>query len=47
MVENILLSLKSTREEIIARQLGEHVAQRPLAAPAKVARPAPRSKKTR
>jgi AcrR family transcriptional regulator len=29
MVENVLLTLKTAREDIIARQLGEHVAQRP------------------
>ena len=35
MVENVLLSLKGAREDIIARQLGEHVAQRPKLQPAK------------
>jgi AcrR family transcriptional regulator len=30
MVENVLFTLKSTREDIIARQLGEHVALRPV-----------------
>jgi hypothetical protein len=29
LVENVLLTLKAVREDIIARQLGEHVAQRP------------------
>jgi len=29
MVENVLFTLKAAREDIIARQLGEHVAQRP------------------
>ena len=46
MVENILQSLKSTREDIIARQLGEHVAQRPVTAAPKTNRPAPRRGKS-
>jgi hypothetical protein len=40
MVENVLFTLKGMREDIIARQLGEHVAERP-ALPGS-ARPSPR-----
>jgi AcrR family transcriptional regulator len=40
LVENVLLTLKAVREDIIARQLGEHVAQRPKLPEAP--RPAPR-----
>ena len=29
MIENVLLTLKAAREDIIARQLGENIAQRP------------------
>lgn len=43
MVENVLFTLKSIREDIIARQLGEHVAQRPKMP--EDGHPAPRSGK--
>ncbi len=43
MVENVLYTLKMMREDIIARQLGEHVARRPKMP--KSARPAARKSK--
>ena len=43
IVENVLWTLQSLSEDIIARQLGEHVAMRP--APLPDMRPAPKAKK--
>ena len=39
MVENVLLTLKTVREDIIARQLGEHAAERPSSTVAAATKP--------